>query len=101
MTHTSTLFALALSLTAAVATMGIGAFLLRNAVKDALDLTSALPTYPLTEDTSERRRSNRRNALLETLWLLAFRSIPGVVLVGCGAILLIWTCCKLIPTFLT
>ena len=97
MTHAVTLTFLALSLAAAVASMGIGAFLLRNAVKDTLDLASTLPTYPLKDDTSEVRKTNRRKVLAEILGLLAVRSMPGIILVICGAFLLIWICLKFLP----
>jgi hypothetical protein len=99
MIHMSSLIALALSLTAAVATIGIGAFLLRNAVKDASDLASELPTRLIREDTSEVREANRRKALSEMLWLLTIRSAPGGILVIVGAGLLIWVCCKLLAIF--
>ena len=79
--------------------MGIGAFLLRNAVKDASDFASTLPTRLIREDTSEARDSNRRAALSEALWLLALRSAPGTILIICGAGLLIWSCRKLLPIF--
>ena len=100
MTHASTLIAFALSLIAVVATIGIGAFLLCNTVKDVLKLGSSLPTRALNEDTSETRQSNRQKALLETLWLLTVRSMPGGAVVTCGLGLLIWICYKLIPMFL-
>jgi hypothetical protein len=101
MTHTNTLISLALALAAAVASMGIGAFLLRNAVKDTLDLASMLPTYPLKEDTSEVRQANRRRVLSETLRILTFRSTPGSILVICGAGLLVWICLKFLPLLRT
>jgi hypothetical protein len=91
------LIALTIVLAATVAAMGIGAFLLRNAVKDTSDLASALPTRLLKEDTSESRESNRCKALCDMLWLLTFRSAPGVVLVVSGAGVLIWICLKLLP----
>jgi hypothetical protein len=77
--------------------MGIGAFVLRNAVKDASELASALPTRLIKDDTSEARESTRWKALLEMLWLLGLRSIPGGVLIICGAGVFIWTCAKLLP----
>jgi hypothetical protein len=98
-THATSLIALALSLASAVATIGIGAFLLRNAVKDASELASALPTRFIKEDTSEAREANRRKALRETVWLLMLRSSAGGLLVACGAGLLIWICVKLLPEF--
>ena len=99
MTHASTLIALAVALAAAVATMGVGAFLLHNAVNDASDLASALPTRLIKDDTSEARESTRRKALFEMLWLLGLRSIPGSILIICGAVVFIWTCAKLLPIF--
>jgi len=97
MTQASSLIVLAITLAAAVATMGIGAYLLRNAVKDASDLASALPTRLIREDTSEVREANRRKALLETLRLLALRSAPGALLVICGAGVLILICSSVLP----
>jgi hypothetical protein len=99
MTRTDSLMALALALIAAVATMGIGAFLLRNAVKDTSELASALPTRFVKEDTSEARETNRRKALWETLLLLILRASTGSILVICGAGLLVWTCVELLPMF--
>ena len=99
MTQASSLIALALSLAAAVATMAIGAFLLRNAVQDASDLASALPTLLVREDTSEVREANRRKALVETLWLVALRSAPGILLVICGACALILICSIMLPMY--
>ena len=99
MTQISWLVAFVLSLAAAVAAMGIGAFLLRNAVRDALGLAAALPTRPIKEDTNETRESNRRRALRETLLLLAVRSVPGGILAIFGAVLLAWICCKYLPIF--
>ncbi len=99
MIHTGSLIALAVCLIAAVATMGIGAIALHNAVKDSSDLASELPTRLIKEDTSDVRESNRRKALFEMLLLLTFRSIPGAVLVLTGIGLLIWTCCLLLPMF--
>jgi hypothetical protein len=100
-THTSALIALAVALSAAVATMGIGAFLLRNAVNDASDLASALPTRLIKDDTSEARESTRWKALIETLWLLGLRSMPGSVLIICGAGVFVWTCARLLPLFVS
>jgi hypothetical protein len=99
MTQTSLLVALGLCLAAAVATMGIGAILLRNSVREASDLASMLPTRPIKEDTTEGRETNRRKAILETLLLLAFRSAPGVLLVVCGAGVLVWVCSRFLPMF--
>ena len=99
MTQISWLVAFALSLAAAVATMGIGAFLLRDTVRDASALASALPTRALKEDTSEVRASNRSKALGEMLLLLAVRSAPGALLVIFGASFLAWICCKFLLAF--
>jgi hypothetical protein len=99
MTQINWLVAYVFSLAAAVATMGIGAFVLRNTVKDASDLASALPTRFVKEDTSENRESNRGKALREMLFLLAVRSAPGAILVILGAGLLAWICCKSLPIF--
>ncbi len=89
MTNERLLIALMLYLIAVVATLGIGAFLLRNAVKDASDLISQLPTR-FVEDTSAARKSNRRTAYWELLSLLCVRSLPGGLLVFCGVGLLVW-----------
>jgi hypothetical protein len=97
MTQISWLVAFVLSLAAIVATIGIGAFLLRNAVKDALDLAAALPTRSIKDDTNETRESNRHRALQETLLLLAVRSVPGGILAIFGAVLLAWIFCKFLP----
>jgi hypothetical protein len=99
MTQVSSLIALALSLSAGVATIGIGAVLLHNAAKEASDLVSVLPTLLLKEDTSEAREANRRKARREMLLFLSVRSAPGGVLLVSGAGLLIWTCYRLIPIF--
>lgn len=97
MAHSSSLIALALSLAATVATIGIGAFVLRNAVRDVTDLASTLPTRLISEDTSEVRESNRRKALGDVICLLIARSLPGGILMICGAFLLVWMCLKLLP----
>jgi len=99
MTQIGYLVAFALSLAAAVTTMGIGAFLLRSTVKDASDLASALPTRPLKEDTNEIRESNRDKARDELLLLLAIRSAPGSLIVIFGACFLVWICCKFLTVF--
>jgi len=93
------LVAFAFSLIAGVATMGIGAFLLRQAGKDVLELVASLPTLSLKEDTSEARVTNRRNALCEMLVLFALRSGPGWLAVIFSASFLIWVCCKFSPHF--
>ncbi len=87
------------AIAAVVATMGIGAFLLRNAVKDVSDIVAMLPTRSLKEDTQELREANRASALRETLWVLAVRSAPGSVLVILGAVLLAWLSLKHLPSF--
>src|ERR1700760_3126853 len=84
------LIAFALSLAAGVTTMGIGAVLLHHAVKDASDLATALPTLPLKEGTNESRRTIRSKVLREMLFLLAFRSAPGWLVVAFSACFLIW-----------
>ncbi len=94
MTQIGYLVAFALSLATGVVTMGIGAFLLRNAVKDVSDLASTLPTRPLKEDSNETRESNRHKARNEMLLLLGVRSVPGCAVVIFGAGFLIWICCK-------
>jgi hypothetical protein len=86
----------ALTLAASVATMGIGAFLLRNVMRDSLDVVAVLPTRPMREDTNEIRESNRRSACREMLLLIAVRSIPGGIVVIFGAGFLIWMCSKLL-----
>ena len=85
-----------LSLAASVAITGIGAFLLRNAVKDSLDIAAALPTHSMKEDTNELRETNRCRALREMLLLIAVRSAPGWVVVFVGVVFLIWICSKLL-----
>lgn len=67
MTEVGWLVAFALTLATGVAAMGIGAVLLRSAVKDASDLSSALPTRHIQEDTNEIRETNRSKALNETV----------------------------------
>lgn len=79
--------------------MGIGAFLLRNAVKDLLDLASMLPTRLIKDDTNEVREENRRKALSELLLLFGLRSGPGGLLVISGICLLAWICFSVLPTF--
>jgi hypothetical protein len=96
MIDASSLVALALSLAAVVATIGIGALLLGNMVKDTSDLASGLPTRLIKEDTSEAREANRQKALWDLLRLLIVRAAPGAMLVICGAGLLIWIICKLL-----
>jgi len=96
MTDVSWLVALAISLMASVAAMVIGAYLLRNAVKDASDLASALPTRLIKEDTSEARESNRRKALYELVSLLVIRMAPGTLLVISGVGLMLWIFCNLL-----
>jgi hypothetical protein len=88
-----------LSLAASVATMGIGAFLLRNAARDSLDIAATLPTRSLKEDTNETRESNRRKAFCEMLLLIAVRSVLGAAVVIFGAIFLIWICSKFLALF--
>jgi hypothetical protein len=90
------LAALALYLFAAVATLTIGALLLRKAVQDTLELVSLLPTRLFTEDTREAREANRRKALCETICLLGIRTAPGSMLVVCGICLLILVFWKLL-----
>src|SRR5262245_51181835 len=90
------LIALVVCLAAAVATLGIGALLLRNAMKDASDLAAQLPTRVLKEDSSKARETNRQKAFSETLWLLIIRALPGVLVLVCGAILLVWAFAKLL-----
>jgi hypothetical protein len=90
------LIALALYLSAAVATIGIGALLLRSAVQDTADLVSQLPTRLVTDDTSAAREANRRKALYETCRFLAIRTAPGGVLIICGIGLLIWAFLKVL-----
>jgi Flp pilus assembly protein TadG len=90
------LIALAVCLAAAVATLGIGALLLRNAMKDASDLAAQLPTRLIKEDSSDAREANRRKAFSETLWLLIIRAVPGGLVLIFGAILLIWAFGKLL-----
>jgi hypothetical protein len=97
MAHVNSLIAVGLSLATVVALMGVGAFLLRNAAKDASEIASSLPTRFLAEDTSEARESNRRKALLEMLGLLALRSAPGAVLIIGGVCFLFWICLRLLP----
>jgi hypothetical protein len=99
MTEVDWLVAFGLSLAAGVAAMGIGAFLLHQAVKDASDLATGLPTLPLKEDTSEARATNRRKALREVLFLLSVRSFPGWFLVIFSAGFLIWISRKLLIFF--
>jgi hypothetical protein len=81
----------ALYLAAAVATIGIGALLLRGAVQDALDIESRLPTHPINEDTTHAREANRRSATRELVCFLVIRMVPGMLLVLSGIFLLIWT----------
>jgi hypothetical protein len=99
MTQIVLLIAFALSLATGVATMGIGAFLLRYSVKDASDLASLLPTRSINEDTNEMRELNRRKARNEMLLLLGVRSVPGFAVVLFGAGFLVWICCKFLPIF--
>lgn len=99
MAHVDSLIALLLSLATVVAVISIGAFLLRNAVKDASDLASTLPTRSMSEDTSEAREANRRNALFEILRLVALRSVPGGTLIIAGVCFLFWIFFKLLPIF--
>ena len=99
MTQIGFLVAFALSLVSGVATMGIGAFLLRNVVKDVSDLASTLPTRHLKEDTGEIRQLNRQKARNEMLLLLAVRSAPGCAVLIFGAVFLVWICRKFLPTF--
>ena len=75
MEHASSLIALALSLAA----MGVGAFLLRNAVKDASDLASALPTRPMrrTADVVEvGEGAGHRLSLVQEIDSFECRGIP-------------------------
>jgi hypothetical protein len=95
MANIGSLIALALYLVAAVATLGIGALLLRNAVQDASSIASQLPTRLVAEDTSEAREANRRKALYETIWLLVIRATPGSAVVACALCLLVWAFWKL------
>jgi hypothetical protein len=96
MSDISWLAALALALIASVAPMVIGAFLLRNAVKDASDLASELPTRLVKEDTSEAREANRRKALRELVSLLVIRMAPGATLAISGVGLIFWIFCNLL-----
>ena len=76
MAHVDSLIALSLSLATVVAVISIGAFLLRNALEDASDLASTLPTGSMSKDTSEARKSKRRKALSEILRLFTLGRCP-------------------------
>ena len=99
MTQIGYIVAFALSLATGVATMGIGAFLLRHVVKDVSDLASTLPTRPLKEDSHEIRAAPRHKARNEMLLLLGVRSAPGCAVVIFGAGFLIWISCKFLTLF--
>lgn len=87
--------AISIALASVVATSVVAAFLLRNSVDDVSRLASQLPTRLVRDDSSETREANRRTALSELTWLLAIRTIPGIILVVCSMGLLIYATIKL------
>ena len=89
------LLELALLLAAAVTVIALGALLLRNGVDDAKQITAALPTRSIRDDSSEARESNRRKALYEFLLIMCARGTPGAIVIATGIGLLVWICSNL------